>query len=191
MFYYIYRISLNLKDKLKNVSINKLNSNSSDLFFNKKNESILEGNVDLTSNPLINAKVNFEIDLKYCFLFIETNHPTILDKSLEILEKYLNEEIGGELENFLPRVSKEHELICNSLDFDLKFFHDGEIVDSDIDENLEKKYSNYELDKDYSLIEADITLYNGINFYYLRKTLKIDDELKKEPILTRFKQVMA
>ena len=191
MFYYIYRLSLNLKNKLRNVSINKLNSNSSDLFFNKKNESILEGNVDLTNNPLINSKVNFEIDLKYCFLFIETNHPTILDKSLEILEKYLNEEIGGELENFLPRVSKEHELICNSLDFDLKFFHDGEIVDSEIDENLEKKYCNYELDKDYSLIEADITLDKGINFYYLRKTLKIDDKLKKEPILTRFKQVMA
>ena len=149
------------------------------------------GSVDLTSNKLINSAVAFEIDLDYRFLFIETNHPTILNNALQILEMYFNNVIGAELENFLPRVSKEHELICNSQDYDLKFFYDGEIIDSNDDEDLKRKYCNNELDKDYTLIEADITLKDNVSFYYLRKTLKIDDESVKEPILNRFKQVMA
>lgn len=191
MFYYIYRISKDLRNKLKNSQISDLNINKINLNFNKKNENEIFGIIDLTNDSLVNAKINFEIDLKYSFLFIETDHPTILNKCLQILEPYFNDELGGKLENFLPRVSKEHDLICNSKDYDLKFIHNGEIVDSDSIKNLEEKYCNNELGKDFILIEADVKLEDGSSFYYLRKALQIDNETFKIPVFDRFKKVMA
>ena len=191
MFYYIYRISDDLKNKLKDSQISDLNVNKSNLRFNKQNEDNLLGFVDLTNDSLVNSKINFEIDLKYSFLFIETDHPIILNKCLQILEPFFNDTIGGNLENFQPRISKEHDLICNSREYWLKFLHDGEIVDSDSIENLEEKYYNNELDKDFILIEADVQLKDGSSFYYLRKALQIDNETYKIPVFDRFKKVMA
>lgn len=191
MFYYIYRISKDLRNKLKNSQISDLNIDKINLNFNKKNENEIFGIIDLTNDSLVNTKINFEIDLKYSFLFIETDHPTILNKCLQILEPYFNDELGGKLENFLPRVSKEHDLICNSKDYDLKFIHNGEIVDSDSIKNLEEKYCNNELGKDFILIEADVKLEDGSSFYYLRKALQIDNETFKIPVFDRFKKVMA
>ena len=191
MFYYIYRISEDLKNKLKDSQISDLNIDKINLSFNKENDDVIVGVIDLTDDGLVNSKINFEIDLKYLFLFIETNHPTILNRSLQILEPYFNDKIGGKLENFLPRVSKEHDLICNSKNYDLKFIHDGEIVDSDSIENLEEKYCNNELGKDFILIEADVKLEDGSSFFYLRKALQIDNEMFKIPVFDRFKKVMA
>lgn len=191
MFYYIYRISDDLKNKLKESQTSDLNVNKVNLNFDKQNDNDLVGFIDLTKDSLVNSKINFEIDLKYLFLFIETDHPTILNKCLQILESFFNDTIGGKLENFLPRVSKEHDLICNSKEYDLKFIHDGEIVDSDSIDNLEEKYCNNELGKDFILIEADVKLNDGSSFYYLRKALQIDDETFKTPVFDRFKKVMA
>lgn len=191
MFYYIYRIGETLKNKLQNSSIAILNSNDVNLTFKKENRYELSGFIDLRKDPSVNSRIDFEIDLQYCFLFIETNHPTILDKSLQILEQFFNENVGGKLENFSPRISKEHELICDSKDFDLKFIHDGEVVDEDSIENLGRKYCDGELDKDYILLEADVKLVDGSSFYYMRKALKIDDKYSKNSVLHRFKKVMA
>ena len=157
MFYYIYRISEGLKNKLKDLQIAELNIDKINLNFNEENKHEIIGVIDLTNDNLVNSKINFEIDLKYLFLFIETDHPTILNESLQILEQYFND-LGGKLENFLPRVSKEHDLICNSKNYDLKFIHNGEIVDSDSIENLEEKYCNNELSKEFILIEADVKM---------------------------------
>lgn len=190
MFYYIYRISEGLKNKLKDLQIAELNIDKINLNFNEENKNEIIGVIDLTNDNLVNSKINFEIDLKYLFLFIETDHPTILNESLQILEQYFND-LGGKLENFLPRVSKEHDLICNSKNYDLKFIHNGEIVDSDSIENLEEKYCNNELSKEFILIEADVKLEDGSSFYYLRKALQIDNETFKIPVFDRFKKVMA
>lgn len=191
MFYYIYRISETLKNKLQDSTISILNSNEVNLTFKKENKYELSGFLDLREDSLVNSCIEFEIDLQYCFLFIGTNHPTILDKSLQILELFFNETVGGQLENFSPRMSKEHELICDSKDFDLKFIHDGEVVDEDSMENLGRKYCDGELDKDFILIEADVKLVDGSSFYYMRKALKIDDKCSKNSVLNRFKKVMA
>ena len=191
MYYYIYRISDDLNSKLKKLQISELNANHINLSFNKEDDENIIGFLDLTNDSLVNSKINFEIDLKYLFLFIETDYPTILNKCLQILEPFFNDIIGGKLENFLPDISKEHDLICNSKEYGLKFIHDGEIVDSDSIENLEEKYCHKELGKDFILIEADVTLEDGSSFYYLRKALQIDNETSKIPVFDRFKKVMA
>ena len=94
------------------------------------------------------------------------------------------------MENFLPRVSKEHDLICNSKKFNLKFFYNGKIIDCDDEQDLEKRYCQSELSKDYILLEADITLKNGFSFIYLRKCLNVDEK-SKDMVLNQFKRVMA
>ena len=105
-----------------------------------------------------------------------------------MFEKYFNDELGWQVENFLAGVLKEHELICNSKDYELKFFYKGKIIDGD---DLKLKYLNNELNKDYTLIEANITLKDNISFYYFRKYLKIDELGVKDIVLERFKEVMA
>ena len=191
MYYYIYRINDTLKSKLNDINIEELNKNEFNLIFNNKTDEIINGSINLKNDALVNDYIDFEIDLKYQFLFIITNHQTILKKSIKIIEPFFKEQIGGELLNFLPRVSKEHELICRAEKFNLKFYHDGEIVDSEDDEDLEKKYCKSELSKDFILIEADIELKNNISFIYFRKCLSISDATQKNIILNTFKQVMV
>lgn len=191
MYYYIYRISNTLKSKLENLNLDELNKFNNQIIFSKYNNYLIEGYIDFEYNPLINSKINFEIDLDSLFLFIETNHQKILNKSINTLEPFFNEQIGGELENFIPKVSNEHNLICKSEDYHLKFFYKGDIVDSDTEDELDEKYCCNKLDPSYNLIEADIYLENNISFYYFRKSIDIIDESNKEYILKRFKEVMV
>ncbi|WP_054834778.1 hypothetical protein [Methanobrevibacter arboriphilus] len=98
-----------------------------------------------------------------------------------------------ELENFSPNSYNEHKMLFNAEDFDLKFVHNGTIVDGDIDDELEDKYRQKELGKDYRLIEADIQLTDDISFYYYRKSIMIPDEYdenSKETVLQTFEHAM-
>ena len=191
MFYYVYRIKNDLKNKLECIDVLSLNNSHSKLIFNNHFHNIINGLVNLENDALVNSSINFEIDLESLFLFIETDHQAILNKCLNVIESFLKDNLSSALENFLPRVSKEHELICNSHDFNLKFFYDGKIIDCENDEKIEEKYCKSELPQDFILVEADIELEKNVSFSYYRRCLSIPDETSKEYILDRFKQVMA
>ena len=190
MLYYIYRINETLKHELGKINIKSLNNIDSKIIFQDNNSQIIHGLVNLKNDPQVKDFVNFEIDLKYSFLFIQTDYLTFLNKCLQIIEPFFNDNLGGQLENFLPLVSKEKQLISNSKDFNLKFYNDGHIIDCEDDENIKLKYCKSELSKDYSLIEAEIKLKNGISFTYLRKAILIPDENTKKEIFEIFKKTM-
>lgn len=204
MFYYIYKISDNLAEKLKKMDIGSLkNKNTKDIHFIDKfkieekhewssfNHWKIIGEILLKA---LNKKISFEIRLNSNFLLIISNNKGLKNKALEKLESFFNLEMNGELENFLPRVYNEYKLFCFvAEDRDLKFINNGEIIDSEVDEFIEQKYCRRDLSKDYRLIEADIVLNEDISFQYFRKSLLIPDEYDenfKEEILQTFEHAM-
>lgn len=204
MFYYLYKISEELSEKLKDNDINNLKEkNTKTVFFddkyiieenNAKNSQIkskIKGHVVLEG---LNKKIFFEIRLDSNLLLIESLNQKIKDDAFEKLEFFFNSKMDEELENFSPNAYNEYKLLCNAEDFDLKFLHNGSIVDGDIDDKIEDKYRQKKLGKDYRLIEADIQLNDDTSFYYYRKYIMIPDEYdenSKEEVFQTFEHIMS
>lgn len=203
MFYYLYKISEELSEKLECADIDKLKEKSTTDVFDDKttikenyewssfNQSKISGHVILKG---LNKKILFEIRLNSRFLLIKSSNQKLKDETLKKLEFFFNSEMDAELENFLPNVANEYKLFCfYAEDFDLKFVHNGSIIDGDIDDKIEAKYCQQKLGKDYRLLEADIQLNDDISFYYFRKSIKIPDEYNessKEQVLQTFEHAM-
>ena len=104
MYYYIFKITEDLKTKLEK---DMKSLNTENIIFKTKTDSIVKGQAKIK-----NKTVNFEIDLKSLLIFIETE-----DQATAIRCIYLLDDEFANLENYLPTVSAEHELICTASDF--------------------------------------------------------------------------
>ncbi|WP_054834777.1 hypothetical protein [Methanobrevibacter arboriphilus] len=100
MFYYLYKISEELSEKLENTDINKLKEKTQMMFFDNRHilkendeensqiKSKINGHVVLQG---LNKKIFFEIRLSSKLLLIESLNQKLKDDAFEKLELFLSQ----------------------------------------------------------------------------------------------------
>ena len=116
-------------------------------------------------------KNRFIINLKNKFLFLISDGNFQKRKVI----KYLKRIFDDKLSYFNPDVHEEHDFLCSSdVDY-LKFIHNNKIIN---DNEISKKYCDYELNEDYYFFEAKIKFNSNSYFLFYGDVIKIKDKFR-------------